>query len=283
VRFELANDPGLQWSHLDEPGGVEVTIECQRYADPTPPHHGEARGIDKGVLALCTCSKPAPGFSFGGLINVNNLDVFERPQSVEGPNRCGVPGATTKQRPGLTDDVIGRHDSADTPINKRLRLRVAAVPALLSFGEYILLEAFPMRRRTALVMATIALLGGAACGGGTAGAAISPSASPAVPRGGPVPAQLAGDWTLVADPTFINLNLSGSDYRFEDGSTGKVAVNGSEIDFYNGNPCNLPLPGGIGRYRWTISAGLLKFSPLNSDPCARVTVIADRQGWQRPP
>ena len=62
---------------------------------------------------------------------MNNLDVLERPQSVEEANRRGVPGASTKQRPCLTDDVIGRNYPADTSINKRLRLRVAAVPALL--------------------------------------------------------------------------------------------------------------------------------------------------------
>ena len=121
----------LLGSHLDEPGGVEVAVERQRLADPAPPHHSEARGINKGILALGTCSKPTPSFSFGGLINVNNLDVLERSQSVEETNRRGVPGASTKQRPCLTDDVIGRNDPADTPINKRLRLRVAAIPALL--------------------------------------------------------------------------------------------------------------------------------------------------------
>jgi len=121
----------LSGPHLDEPGGVEVAVECQRLADPAPPHHGEARGINKGILALGTCSKPAPSFSFGGLINANNLDVLQRPQSIEETNRRGVPGASTQQCPCLTDDVIGRNDPADTPINKRLRLRVAAVPTLL--------------------------------------------------------------------------------------------------------------------------------------------------------
>jgi hypothetical protein len=121
----------LLGSDLDVPGGVEVTVECQGLADPSTSHHREACGINKGILALGTCSKPAPSFSFGGLINVNNLDVLERSQSVEETNRRGVPGASTKQRPCLTDDVIGRNDPADTPINKRLRLRVAAIPALL--------------------------------------------------------------------------------------------------------------------------------------------------------
>jgi hypothetical protein len=62
---------------------------------------------------------------------VNNLKVLERPQSLKETNRRGVPGASTKQGPCLTDDVIGRNDPADTPINKRLRLRVAAIAALL--------------------------------------------------------------------------------------------------------------------------------------------------------
>jgi hypothetical protein len=63
-------------------------------------------------------AKPAPSFGFGALINVHNLDVFERSQSVEETNRRGVPGASTKERPCLTDDVIGRNNAADTSRNK---------------------------------------------------------------------------------------------------------------------------------------------------------------------
>jgi len=62
---------------------------------------------------------------------MNNVDVLEHPQSVEETNRRGVPGASTKQRPCLTDDVIGRDNPADAPLNKSLRLRVAPVAALL--------------------------------------------------------------------------------------------------------------------------------------------------------
>ena len=62
---------------------------------------------------------------------MHNLDVLERPQTVEETDCRGVAGASTKQRPCLTNDVIGRNDPADTPLNKRLRLRVAAVSALL--------------------------------------------------------------------------------------------------------------------------------------------------------
>jgi hypothetical protein len=141
----------------------------------------------------------------------------------------------------------------------------------------------PMRRRAALV-ALIALLGGAACGGGSAGAAKSPSASPSAPRGGPAPAQLAGMWEQTSSSH--TLNFSGTDYTLTgpaDQALGNVAVNGSEIDFFNGSVCAIPLPGGIGRYRWSISTGSLIFSPLNSDPCPRAPFLADPKGWQRPP
>ncbi len=110
------------------------------------------------------------------------------------------------------------------------------------------------------------------------------SPSPSAPQGGPVPPSLDGAWKQVADPTVV-LILSGTDYSSAGplgSGTGNVAVNGSEIDFFNGSICPTPLPGGIGKYRWTISAGLLIFSPLNSDPCPRAPFLADLKGWQRP-
>ena len=94
--------------------------------------------------------------------------------------------------------------------------------------------------------------------------------------------QLDGAWREVADPTVVMI-LSGSDFALAGNlisGVGKVAVNGSEIDFYNGTGCGLALPGGIGKYRMTISGGLLMFSPLNSDPCPRAGNMADPKGWQ---
>lgn len=136
----------------------------------------------------------------------------------------------------------------------------------------------------ATLVAVLTLLAPAACGGGggPAGAVGSPSASPLAPSGGPVPSELAGAWQLVADPT-KDLKLSGTDYLFGDGSAGNVAVNGSEIDFYNGEPCGIPLPGGIGRYHWSVETGSLKLVNINSDPCARLSVLAEAQGWRRAP
>jgi hypothetical protein len=132
-------------------------------------------------------------------------------------------------------------------------------------------------------MAVIVLLSAVACG---AGAAQSPGPSPSAPRGGPVPFELDGAWKEVADPPPVFMILSGTDYSsagFGGSGKGNVAVNGSEIDFYNGSVCDLALPRGIGKYRWMISGGLLMFTALNSDPCPRASYLTDPKGWQRPP
>jgi uncharacterized protein YjlB len=59
-----------------------------------------------------------------------------------------------------------------------------------------------------------------------------------------------------------------------------VVVNGDEIDFFNGDQCGIPLPGGIGRYRWMVSGDVLVLSALNDDPCGRSEDLADIQ-YQR--
>jgi len=84
-------NPDLLRSHLDEPGRVEGAVERQRLTDPAPPHHGKAGRINEGILTLCPGSQPTPCFSFSGLVNVHNLDVLERPQSVDETNCGSVP------------------------------------------------------------------------------------------------------------------------------------------------------------------------------------------------
>lgn len=174
------------------------------------------------------------------------------------------------------------------------------IPGMTRFAD----PDFTMTGRVAALVAVLALLGAAACGGGAgptravespsaspslpgvpAGAAQSPTASPAPPQGGPVPAELAGAWKQVAQPS-LGLNFSGTTFAIgypTSQSPGNVAVNGSQIDFYNSVACGIRLPAGIGSYRWTISAGLLVFTPLNSDPCERGLYLADPKGWQRAP
>ena len=60
-------------------------------------------------------------------------------------------------------------------------------------------------------------------------------------------------------------------------SFGSVVVNGNEIDLFNGDACAIPLPGGVGRYRWTFQNGVLHLTPLNPDPCSiRGLIVANR-------
>lgn len=111
----------------------------------------------------------------------------------------------------------------------------------------------------------------------------APAAPPSAPQGDPVPSWLDGAWQQITDPTVV-LILSGTNYSTAGpggSGVGNVVVNGSEIDFYNGSACYISLPGGIGKYRWTISAGVLTFTPLNSDPCPRAPYWADAKGWRR--
>jgi hypothetical protein len=120
------------------------------------------------------------------------------------------------------------------------------------------------------------------CGGG--GLTTSATAHPAAtvvptptptptppPSGGPAPPELAGTWTEVvpADVHKATVYLDGTDYRVN-GAEGSIAVNGTEIDFFDG-PCD-----GLGRYQWSIKAGVLHFTSLASDPCGRVADLDGR-------
>ena len=58
--------------------------------------------------------------------------------------------------------------------------------------------------------------------------------------------------------------------------SGDVLVNGSEMDFFNGDQCGELLPAGIGRYGWTLSNGTLRFKSLNYDSCPRQPFLANQ-------
>jgi hypothetical protein len=102
------------------------------------------------------------------------------------------------------------------------------------------------------------------------------------PPGGPVPPALTGDWLLKGSNPTDGPDVIFSGNRFEIQTTGgtsfgRVAVRGSEIDFYNGDVCGISLPGGVGRYQWTLQAGILHFTPLIDDPCGgRTTPLANQ-------
>jgi hypothetical protein len=144
-----------------------------------------------------------------------------------------------------------------------------------------------------------------ACGQSTASAKLPPpSAAASPPPGGPVPAQLLGDWFMppaAVEPVsgvpcpspatvtncFFQLTLMATTYHQaytasggkQAAGQGDVVVINHEIDFYNGVICGLKLPDGVGRYTWTITAGVLYFT-LISDPCTRWEVYT-HQGWGR--
>ena len=103
---------------------------------------------------------------------------------------------------------------------------------------------------------------------------------PSRPPGGPLPAQLQGDWFLVGSESSTNqhLILTATTYmtRQTNGDAhGEVVVNGEEIDFFNGDVCGLPLPGGVGRYRFTLTSGTLRLMPITPDPCGRTSILSN--------
>jgi len=92
------------------------------------------------------------------------------------------------------------------------------------------------------------------------------------PPGGPVPDALNGDWHVITTNPGDqgDLIFNGSKFQIETTggvSFGQVAVNGDEMDFYSGTGCGIALPGGVGRYRWNLSGGVLHLAPLGIDPC----------------
>jgi hypothetical protein len=128
----------------------------------------------------------------------------------------------------------------------------------------------------------------------------SASPSPSPPPGGPVPAQLLGDWFLrtavvdaipgfasnvcpshpTAENCFVQLTLTATTYSLlaPDGGGGadSVVVNHNEIDFFNApsHGC-LDLPNVVGRYKWTLTGGVLHFT-LISDPCISAASVSSR-------
>ena len=134
-----------------------------------------------------------------------------------------------------------------------------------------------MKRALAAFCVTLAL--GACTAQPPAGSAITPAASQRAssptpsaapsgwPTGDPVPPELAGSRY---DPTGLRLIFSGNEYTFVGAGGGNLVVNGNEIALFNGFNCGEPLPGGIGRYSWTLTGATLNIVKL-VDPCARLS------------
>jgi hypothetical protein len=106
-----------------------------------------------------------------------------------------------------------------------------------------------------------------------AGHSATPSPPPTAPHGGPAPAELQGQWVDIRDTGsggttagVLRFVIRPDSFVWAE-ARGELVVRGTEIYFYNGSMCGIPLPGGVGRYRWSISGGLLHFTPLAPDPC----------------
>lgn len=99
-----------------------------------------------------------------------------------------------------------------------------------------------------------------------------------------MPTSLAGAWFFPFHATEVD--LLGNAYQVvqtnpPNHAEGSVVVNGDEIDFFSGSGCGIPLPGGIGRYRWTLQDdGSVHFTALSHDPCGRVDIL-DNATWTR--
>jgi len=128
---------------------------------------------------------------------------------------------------------------------------------------------------------------------GLSPSSLSPSPVASSPAGGPVPAQLLGDWfqppAVVKDfdgsavCVLLKLTFTAATYQITHtalgvcgiGGSGDVVVNGTEIDFLNGaGEC----ANTVGRYTWTLTSGLLYFTVI-SGACR--PAIDLQHGWSR--
>ncbi|HEY8863630.1 MAG TPA: hypothetical protein VIO37_05615 [Candidatus Dormibacteraeota bacterium] len=103
-----------------------------------------------------------------------------------------------------------------------------------------------------------------ACASAPASTSAPATPAPGWPTGGAVSAELAGSWAL-GD---FCLRLRGYTYDFGAGK-GNVVVNGTEIEFFNGEACGKVLPDGVGRWKWAVDGNTLSLSLLAGDPCGR--------------
>ena len=172
------------------------------------------------------------------------------------------------------------------------------------------IQSHTMRKGRAAALLGIAFVFlASSCGQSTPSATLPPSAVPSptptasLPSGGPVPEQLVGNWYLPgasvtqvsqipcpSNPTptncFFQLALDATTWSISFVATGGIAVpsqgnvvvNSNEMDFFNSVYCG-PLPSGLGRFKWRVTAGVLYFT-LISDECTRAHVLTNK-GWTR--
>jgi hypothetical protein len=184
--------------------------------------------------------------------------------------------------------VLSRHDARDLTLLPR-RARGRREPGRTD-GEAIVISVLG----ALLLLASSCAESPSSAKLPTLSSAASPLPAASPPPGGPVPAQLLGDWFLPpsvvkdfdgnAVCVLLKLTLTATTYQITHtalgacgtGGSGDVVVNGSEIDFFNGSAAGCVDTGG--RYTWTLTSELLYFT-LISDPCRPALRL--QHGWSR--
>lgn len=182
------------------------------------------------------------------------LDAFLAPEADRLPDR-------------VVDAALA--EIARTP--QRLAVRVPWRFPTMSF-----LPASPMARAAAAFAVIAVVVGGSlfllkpssSIGPSGSSTATPPGlASPASDAAGPVPTSLQGTWT--EDSGIEILELHGTTFKLG-GFMGSVEVRGDEIRFFNstfpgvGKECQ---GADSGRYRWSLSGGVLTFHLAQADDC----------------
>jgi hypothetical protein len=100
--------------------------------------------------------------------------------------------------------------------------------------------------------------------------AVSSNAGATEPPDG-APRELAGRWRRNVQGETVILTLDGTGYHIQRGpasGSGRIAVDGDEIEFYGSNLCD-----GQGTYTWSFEEGRLRFTEIVADPCDGRTVV----------
>jgi hypothetical protein len=148
-------------------------------------------------------------------------------------------------------------------------------------------------RPSALLIAALLFGSGiAACGG--SGSSSTHAGSPpssasgtagSPPPGNPAPPELQGTWRLVSrDNPEKGLLFVISDRHYRVPARlahGDLAVDGDTILFFNAAICGLTLPDGIGRYRWAVEGGTLRFELVGKEPCGGRSDILAGTAYRR--
>lgn len=139
-----------------------------------------------------------------------------------------------------------------------------------------------MRKWRSALLLVILVVGACSAGATAPAPSASRSSVLAAPTDGTVPSDLRAEWTtnLTSTNEIVTLTLTDRTYSIKRGSNtgrGQAAVRGNEIAFSGS-----PLCDGVGTYRWSLNAGVLRFVAASPDPCSGRTEVIEGQTYRRP-